>query len=231
MAIGDAYKLVLSASQLGSIVQNTYAFRMKTVGTPPLALVSALAEDIKEALRFHQHIALTYRTWKWYQVFGVGVDYSDTECARVGGLVYEQPFSGPTAGQVVAGHPLPPQCTMVVTLYSTTIGRRHRGRLYLPGWYEESQNGGAWEPAVVTNMTTGFNGLVAEYGDTGTSPEFEWGVWSERIAFGCERRATAPFDHYHVDPPHPELAFTPINRTTVRSTVHTQRRRVSGVGV
>jgi maltose-binding protein MalE len=229
MAVDDVFKLVVNTTHQSSLYQNTYAFRVLKEPAVTLAEVTALANDFKEAFRAMQSVNLVYRTYKFYQVYGAGVTYDPVECKRSGGLVFEQSYSGSIAGTDATGD-LPPQCAWVLTLYTNQIGRRKRGRVYLPGWTEGKQTAGNWGATDLTSMNTAIASLVNEYGPTHTDPTFQWGIFSEREAIGCEPAAAHPHPPVRVDPPHPELAFTPLDRVVARGIVYTQRRRVVGVG-
>jgi hypothetical protein len=229
MAVGDVFKLVVTMTQANSYMQNTYAFKVLQAGDVSVAQSILLANDFKEAFRPQQVSGVVYRSWKLYQVFGGGVDYTQTPCKREGGRVLEQAYGGTVAGGD-ASQALPPQCAWVITLYSDQIGRRHRGRIYVPGFSENKQSDGNWGAAELTTMNTALATLVNKYGPSGTATDFQWGIWSERTAFGCVTRDVPPYDHYQADTPAPQLAFTPLDRVLARGIVYTQRRRVIGVG-
>lgn len=231
MAAGDVYRMVVSTTQLGSFYMNTYAVQCIAAPPPTLAQATTLATDLKEAFRPLQAQSLIYRGWKLYQIGGSGVTYDPVLCKREGGLILEGTYTGTlTGGDAI--DPLAPQLAMTVTLYSNMIGRRRRGRVYLPGWSENAQSGGNWTSGVLTSVTTALATLYAKYGSdpSGTDPIFRLGIWSERTAFGCEPSETHPHDPVRVDPPNPDAAFIQLARWVPRPIVYTQRRRTLGVG-
>lgn len=104
----------------------------------------------------------------------------------------------------------------VVTVYTSLIGRRHRGRMYLAGGPSTTISGGSW-PAAQTTRTQAFcTAFAARYMATPGGFTFKFGVWSKAIA--------GP------DPPWPSDSFTRATSLTVRTLVRNQRRRQIGVG-
>ena len=174
-------------------------------------------------------MALIYRSWRLGQVYGAGVTWPPTDCNPVGGTTLEAAYSGTVIGGN-ATSALPPQCAMVTTLYTDQIGRRKRGRNYLPGLHEGMQSDGSIDSSTMTTFATQWNTLQNKYFSAGTDPTFRMGVWSYRTASGCERQKTPPYDHVKVETGHPELAFTPITRYVNRSVIYSQRKRTIGVG-
>jgi hypothetical protein len=104
----------------------------------------------------------------------------------------------------------------VVTVYTGTAGRRHRGRMYLAGAPTGTSAAGSWPAAQTTRTQTFVTALMNRYGPAATNIDFRLGVWSKVIA--------GP------DPPWPTDAFTRASSLTVRTAVRNQRRRQIGVG-
>jgi hypothetical protein len=151
------------------------------------------------------------------------------ECRREGAKIVIGNFSAGLVGTGGAGDILPPQCALVTTISTGIAGRRRRGRLYGFGLTETAQAGGTWASATMTTAVTNHNTYWALYGPTGTDPQFQIGVWSERRASGCYV-PPGQKKPVNIETPHPEDAFTPSNGYTVRNIVYTQRRRTIGVG-
>lgn len=228
MAVGDVYRLTVTTTQLGSTYQNTYALYQKSVSVAP-ADFATIANAIRELYRVSQSNSLTYRSWRAVQIRGAGVTPVQSECRREGGVVFEAAYTGTNTGGDNSTEVLPPQNAMVVTVQSSSFGRRHRGRTYVPGFSEAQQNSGSFGSGVLATITTNLTGFLALYGATGTDTTWQLGVWSERTALGCEVTGSPPH-LVNIDTPHPELAFTPAAGLTARSTVFNQRRRTLGVG-
>lgn len=229
MAVDDVFNLQITMRQFGSQYLNSFYFRIKTEPDVTNAQALALANDFKEAFRALLHSGLTYVSWRLRQVYGAGVVYPSVDCNPIGGRVLEAAYTGSVAGGNATAA-LPPQCACVTTLYTDQIGRRRRGRTFLPGLHEGMQADGIIDSTTMGNFNTAWAALVAEYVDPNTDAVFRMGVWSVREATGCEPSPTPPYGHVRVDPPSPSTAFTPITRVLTRSTIYTQRRRTVGVG-
>ena len=228
MAIGDIYKISISASGLGMQYLNTWAVYQKQSTVSDINF-QQLANTLKEAIRGNQGLWYTYTTYRAVQVRGGSVSPVAGECRRTGGLVYEGVMTGTLTGGITTAEALPPQCALVMTLKSPEYGRRHRGRIYFGGLQETAQDGGLWGSALVSTLQANANALVTMHGPAGTDPTWQLGVWSERTATGCEMRGTPP--HLtNVETPNLATAFTPLSSILVRPTVYTQRRRTLGVG-
>ena len=229
MPAGDVFKMSIQGSGQNAIYMNVLAIRQ--IGALDLvqADFQAFADGYKEAVRGVQTAQFAWKSWRAVQVFGPAVDYTTAQCVRVGGTAFEANLSGTLTGGNVSGDALPPQSALVITLGSGLIGRRHRGRIYVPSFSEVDQNAGGWLPAMLTTLTGTFTTFFNKYKASGTDPKIQLGVWSERTAFGCEWTGKPPV-HTQIDPPSPDTAFTPVTGFTIRSTVYTQRRRAIGVG-
>jgi hypothetical protein len=229
MAVDDIYRWSGITTMANHYFMNTLAFRLKTATDPSEAALATLAEDVKELMRPAQVPTLSYYNWKFDQLWGNNMTVVSNQCRREGGRQYAGLFAGTTAGGSGAGDPLPPQCAFVTTLQTGLIGRRKRGRIYVPGLNEGDQNGGIFTTSAMTSWGTRLTTFMNKYKNGGVSPDFTLGVWSERIASGCVPNPNAK-GHIPQDVPHPEQAFTPVAGHTARNIVYTQRRRTFGVG-
>lgn len=228
MAIGDCYKMTVSASHLGSTYQNNYAVTTK-VASVTATEFTTLANALREIARPNQDPALAYRSWRAVQVRGADVTPVAAECRRTGGVVYEAAYTGTNSGGATPGEALPPQSALVVTLNTGKIGRRYRGRIYHFGFLETAQLNGQWTTTIFNTIGTALATFMNSYGPGGTDPSFTLGVWSERIATGCRPNPTTHHPE-NVDPPNLAGAFSPVQSMVVRPTVFTQRRRTLGQG-
>lgn len=229
MPAGDVYRISMQGIGQNSVYMNVLAIQQ--IGALDLgqADFQTFADGFKEAVRPVQNLANTWRSWRAVQLFGPNVDYTVKPCHREGGFAFEGNLTGTLTGGETGSEILPPQSSLVITLGSGQVGRRHRGRIYLWGMGEAQQNAGIWTAACLTNLTTPFTTFFNKYKDTGTDPKIKLGIWSERTAFGCEFVGKPPV-HTQIDPPNPDQAFTPTTGFTIRNVVYTQRRRALGVG-
>jgi hypothetical protein len=229
MAVNDVYQLTVTAQGAAGYFQNTLAFMMIDAPNPTPATALTLANDYKEIARAQQHTSIVYRNWRLRQVRGEDVDYpTGTLCAPTGGLLLEGNYVTSTTG----GAPLdilPPQVALVTTLKTGQIGRRKRGRVYAFGFTEDATSGGVWSSTFLTAMETAWATFMAKYAPGSAGNHFQLGIWSVRTATGCVPNPTGR-GHIRVDPPHDELAYTPVQTHILRNTPFTQRRRVAGVG-
>jgi hypothetical protein len=229
VAIDDVYKVVTNAQQGTEQYMLSFNFRRKAEPDVTSALLLPVANAIKEIYRAQQVAFITWTTWEATQQWGPNMVIDNVKCLRREGLGFAGVFTAPVVGPGNIGETLPPQCAMVTTLQTGITGRRRRGRSYMFGLGETQQNEGFWASTYTTAIQTAWNTFLGLYGANGTSPEWELGIWSERIATGCVRNPVTG-EHEHPDPPQPELAFTPVVSALVRSTVFTQRRRTRGHG-
>lgn len=228
MPAGDVYKVTVQATGQGSVYMNVLAVRQIGAVDITQADLQVFADGWKDIWRPSQSTSILWRSWRAVQVFGPNVDYTAAPCERVGGFAFEANLSGTLAG-TDAGEILPPQCALVVTHGSGLIGRRHRGRAYVFGFGEASQNAGVFTPTILTTLGTAYTTWFNKYKATGTDTKLQAGIWSERTAFGCEWRGSPPV-HTVIDAPSPDTAFTPLSSFNIRPNVNTQRRRALGVG-
>jgi hypothetical protein len=125
------------------------------------------------------------------------------------------PWAANTVG-TVAALTLSGTLCEVITIYTSQIGRRHRGRLFMAGAANGRFASGAFTASQTTATQAFATALAARYTAPGHPSPFSLGVWSKVIA--------GP------DPPWPTSAFTRATSLTVRTLVRNQRRRQIGVG-
>lgn len=229
MAAGDVYHLVAKALSQNSVYMNTLAVQTLAAADPDATARQLLADDFKTIWVARQNSLINWTTWELRQLWGDGMSIGPGSCKRSGGVVFGAPFSAPLQGAMGPADMLPPQCALVVTLSTGLIGRAKRGRWYAFGWGEGDQANGVWTSGHLANMTAALTTFFNKYKSGGTSPAYQLGVWSERIATGCVPNPNGP-GHIQVDSPKPDQAFTPVTGYTLRATVYSQRRRTLGVG-
>lgn len=229
VAIGDVYRLTISATGSGSLYQNVIHFKLK-LGTGPDAVTFATAaSDFLNIYRSAQHPSYSWTDWQAVQQWGSGMVLDTPKCRRLNGRTFAGTITGQVGGG--SGDNLPPQAAHVTTLVTGTAGRRKRGRVYGFGQTETNQSDGLWISTYNTAMTGAWNTFSAKYfKDTGTSTELKMGVWSERTATGCIPAEPPARGHVPVDTPDPDNAFTDVIAFTIRPIVYSQRRRTRGVG-
>jgi hypothetical protein len=229
MAVDDVYQLTLQQLYAGQKIQNSLHFARKSEDDPTQPDCLALAQDWVTALKAHQSPEVTHTGWRVQQVKGGTVSYG-VDCARDGGLVFEGVYATAQLGLHSSANGMPPQCAIVTTLRTGFAGRRRRGRFYFSGWGEIQNEAGTVVPGFVTELQTMWNAQLAQYSGPGTDPQWSLGVWSQRIATGCEPAAAPPHALVNVDTPNPNDAFRAVTETIVRNIVYGQHKRTIGVG-
>lgn len=229
MAVDDIYQMTVTAQSPAGFFQNTFAVSSLITTDPTSANFATLAADWVAIWRPQQSDTITWRSWRARQVRGGTVVWpTGTSCNPTGGFLLEGNITSNNNGADL-GEALPPQCAMVITFKTGVIGRRARGRNYIFGFTEADQNGGTWAAATLSALETNIATFMTKYVPGTAGNFFRLGVWSYRTASGCEPNPTTHV-HTRIDPPAPSLAFTPVTTHVLRSVVHTQRRRVAGVG-
>jgi hypothetical protein len=204
MAAGNVYRLVVRARQFGSEMLNVMHFREKSVGGGDAAHLAFLFRSQLDAS--WRNVAHTSIIFEAVQV---------TPMIPFGGGPAEDTWPANAAGtNSGTGGPHPASCA-VLTLYTSLIGRKRRGRIYIGGIPSNLVANGLWSGPMITNLNTIRTALLGRYGPTGDTI-YELGVWSRLIAGPT--------------PPYPASAFEPITSIAVRSQVRSQRRRQVGVG-
>jgi hypothetical protein len=202
---------------------------MKSSPDPVESDVITLANACKELFRTSQMAEVKYTNWTFSQLYGGSVVPVQDECRRTPGLQLAGNFSGTTTGAISSGEGLPPQCALVWTMLTGYAGRRRRGRSYVFGFSEAAQGNGLWTTTITNAAATALTTFVGLYGVSGTDPQFQVGVWSERTASGCVPNENGK-GLRNIETPRPEVAFMRMTAYTVRPIVYTQRRRTLGVG-
>lgn len=203
MAVGDVWRVSFEGTLLGAEYVNVFHYKAKSVGANPTSFASRIATLL------YTPVATQLRdTWV--------LSAFHARQLAVPAPVVDGSVS--VTGGVSTGDTLPPQCALVVSLRTGLAGRSHRGRIYLGGYAEQYQASGQWLASIYTFVQSTLDTMVLELGDSGSSADYTWGVWSRKL--GGE------------DPGPYNLGagFFPITDAIVRTTVHTQRRRVVGVG-
>lgn len=225
MAIGDVYQLALRQSQNGRQVVNTFFFRMKTAPDPTIALIQPLADDFKNALRQMQVDDLSYVDWRFQQFRGAGTTYSTTAPFRVSTVSYTGTFTAPLAGARV-NPPESQQVAWICSVNTALAGRRRKGRFFLGGAAEaDVADNGFFDPTQVANLQGFILPLITEYGTGGTSTDFMWVQWSDRIAKNTVLSNTWPRVEVSAGAPNPADADREVVSITVRTRVGAQRDR------
>lgn len=231
MATNDVYELAVRQRLRGQQIVNTYHFMANGGFVPTQAQAQALADDVKDFFISTQVSILTYESWSLRQVWGAGVEYHASKPIRTGGLLYEGNFTGTVVGTQSTGTPLPPHVAYVIQLKTGLAGRRNRGRLYMGGVRIEEVGA---DGNLLAGFVTGVNGLaataLAEYGQGGTNPDWDWVIWSFRYASGWKPADAHPHRLAFVGPISSQNEANGI-RTGICSPIwRVQRRREIGVG-
>lgn len=203
---GDIYAVRVQYSGPGGISENGLAFaaRQAVAGDAQLDLANAF----RTALIKNTSGGLLY---------GMTTNFSCTtirvEDVKPGTLATFEQSAAAVAGND-AGQALPPQNAVVITLYTAVKGRSYRGRIYLPGVSENAWDGSAMVGAILTNYLTIPTQLLAVFGPSGSNANWQLVVVSRYL--NKIKRATP--------------VGTAVTSAVVDPIIHTQRRRVLGVG-
>jgi len=143
----DAYYFVIRHS-IPSADQAVCTGSVQAAGTMDLQDV---ADDIAQAWSDDDSI---------HHIQSSHVTYSDVTVYRLNGAsapVSSSDFANPTGQQTP--FPAPPQCARIVTLRTGTIGRAHRGRMYIPGEPIDAleTDGARWDSSTTGTVTDAFN--------------------------------------------------------------------------
>lgn len=204
MATGDIWRVAIEGTYDGQSVVNVYHVRMKSASGEPAGLddvVRSLHNAWKD--QFHPSLVLTTcrSTMLSIPPLSEEATFNITGTSGTDGLPGVAPF--------------------VVSWKTAYAGRSYRGRNYYSGLTEVAATLGVITGAVVTTLQGHVNTWLAQYGDGGSSADYEVGVWSRVI--GEIRDGSGVLTGY--DP----AGFNPITSGTVRSAIATMRsRRVGG---
>jgi hypothetical protein len=198
MSIGDIRKLacVWSDSTLRNVNVNVFHFRQNSAivaATDPEDLVGRFLDEVATPYAACVSASLTLRTiqYRTLAVPAQGQDFSPS------GVV----------GTLSGAENLPRQNAPVVSWRSSTIGKRYRGRTYMPLITESHQNDGVLGAGYVTAATAFANAMLDM-----TLPNASWGEYSLVV-----RSRVGGFS-------------TIMTSFVVQPIICTQRRRRFGVG-
>jgi hypothetical protein len=123
-----------------------------------------------------------------------------------------------------SGDGMPSNCAAVLSWYSQYPGRRTHGRIYIPGISELDCTLSRLNTTGMATIKNLADTLLGRYGDTGSSPEFWFGIYSRKN--GVSRNiGPPPFLSY--DP----TTHYPFKRYKVNDVLGTQRHRMQHRGV
>jgi hypothetical protein len=205
--IGDIYAVSVIFSQPGGTAQCNFGFEC----------VTNVAGDAQANLGAAFQTAMIKNTSGGL----LNEVYSTTTTSRLevedvkpGTLAtYVRTYS-PVAGSAVSGESAPPQCAVVLSMRTALKGRSYRGRVYIPGLAETSQNAGQIASAGIAAYAAMATQLLAVFGPAGSNGDWRLAVIS-RYANKLKRL---------------QPVATQVTSITADQTIRTQRRRVLGVG-
>lgn len=208
MAFNDIYKLRVVYGYGSMVMMNVLHFVEDTPlyapGTPgALALAQDFVTNMATPLKNRLSGSTTLLRVEVQPMvpFGTEAAIVDFPAGSVGAL----PFSAAI-----------PFATENITIYSNQIGRRKRGRIYLPSGGDNQASVGLWLSAQTVRTQTFATAIDVRYMRVPYATSWALGIWSRVLAGPT--------------PPWPTSAFVRAARLTVRTTVRTQRRRQIGVG-
>lgn len=203
MAQGDTWRIAMTGTLLGQQYVNIFHGQLISGAGDITGLVHALETDLYTPL-----LASLGDAWSLSLARCTKMAYPEE--------VFEHALS--LVGAISVQEELPPQCSLVVTWRTGYAGRSRRGRTYLAGFTENNAANGEWGTGAVSLWQGYVDDFVAAYGLGGTSADYQFGVWSEKLG-------------------HPTLTtysvangYRPITAGVVRPIVYNQRRRTIGVG-
>jgi hypothetical protein len=204
MAVNDIYRLRVHCRLHGGEVINVWHF---VEDLPAPAGAQTLADDVRDnmgtTLRARASNEMVFEYVEAVKL----VPYGDGPVTA--------PWPGGTLG-TAAGNCATGTVCEVITVYTSQIGRRHRGRMYLSGLLGTRMSSGLATTTQTTATQAFATAFATRYMVVGHPGFFSFGIWSRVIA--------GP------DPPWPTDAFTRATSLTVRTILRNQRRRQIGVG-
>ena len=163
MAIGDVYRLsaVWQHAVSGDVNVNVFHFMQQDaliLDTPQDDLVGRFIDEAVTAYRacVSSGMELTVIQFRTLEVPASGTDYPQT------GL----------AGTLSGSSNLPPQMSPIISWRTPFIGRRFRGRTYMPKITEEHQNDGVIDASMVTALENFADAVLAM-----AAPSVEFSGW------------------------------------------------------
>lgn len=229
--IGDVYRCALRQVLNGRDVVNTVFLRMKTNPEPTASMFSASLGAFVSVLTPAQVDDLEHLDWVATQVRGAGTTYSTTPPFRTSTVSYAGGYSPATPNGQLTSTPLPNSVALVAALNTAQAGRRRKGRLYVGGiselWVDDNSMVNSTQLAT---LQSGLDLIVSQYGASGSNADFEWGVWSDRIATNTKYVWTTSGPVLTSQgAPDPANAFAAIVSVVCRSYVGSQRDRRPGL--
>lgn len=229
MATDDVYLLSCRSQFNAQEIVNTFAFRWRDTGDPVAADFVALASAMKELFRGNQVDDLAYTDWRALKVRGTGVTYNTSSPFRVSLVSYAGSYTGTLTG-VSTNPPSPEQTAMVMAINTALNGKRYRGRVFIAGLTEAVMTDASlFDTTFRTNFQTSISTGLANYFVGGSDPDWELGVWSDRIAMNVALSNTWPRVLTSQGAPDPANAFTGATSITLRSYIGNQRGRRPGI--
>ena len=195
MAQGDVWRLTLIGSYGGTEqAMMTMHVLMKSGSGTFAGAAAYITTNLIQLLKTKQSNA-----FRWDEIRGLTVNTSPPRAE-----LYNTGF--PIAG-TLASDPNVHQVALIVSTKTYYAGRSYRGRNYIPATTEVAVTAGLFDNATVDAVQVYYDDLVAALGGTGANPDYQWGVWSEKLQ-----------------------AFNAIADTIVRNIPGVVRRRRVGVG-
>jgi hypothetical protein len=201
MSIGDVYKLsVVGTYGSGQQFVNTFHYRQEAL------IIGNSPEDL--AAKFEDIVLTGYA-----QLLAAPNVVNTLEVRQITGDPLEA-FDGPVEVQGDrAGDPLPPQVSPLISWRTGLIGRRNRGRTYLPAPVENDQVAGELSVTYLEGMQNVADSMIALSNGLVTA-------W-QLVIYGAPNP--------DVDPPLAEN-IVPVTSAVMRRDLATQRRRRIGTG-
>jgi len=204
--VGDITQIIVRYLSDTGIKVNTFGFICVTNVANGL---SNLESAFRTAMIKNTSGGLLYAVSSFYSVDSLLVEDVKPGTAAS----YESSFTAVSGADT--GDPLPPQCASVFSLRTGLKGRSYRGRFFLPATSETNQANGAVIGAYTTKLNTISAQLLAVFGPAGTNGDWRLGVISRYLN---KVQRTTP-------------VCTQVTSISIDPVLHTQRRRVYGVGM
>jgi hypothetical protein len=208
MATGDILRATLVGHYDGEPINMDLGFVSASGATDWPGEADGLNAEIQTALVLNDHLSA------FYAPLSVAFTLDALRIQDLApGVSAGREYGIGIAGENVTDDALPPQAAICVTWRTDLKGKSNRGRTYLGGFAEDSQNAGYWIPEIQTWAFTAFaQPLLDAFGVLGTG---NYALSVIHTQLGGVR----------LTPP----TATPITSFTVHNEVRTLRRR--GVGV
>jgi len=207
MSLGDIYKLsVIGRTPAQAQLVTSFHYRA-TQDT----IVDTQTEDLIQAF-YGGGTAAVWTAFESTCGNSIGLDRLEARQVSSPALEFAE-LNITEVGTGGAGDHLPPQCSAVISWRTGNIGRSFRGRNYMFPSLEGNQAAGQWTGGYLTVLSN-FADAAMEIGDGLATAIYELVIWST-VANGVPR--VPPIATLVTS--HKEPIF-----------VHTQRRRVTGVG-